>query len=107
MALHQASIRILLVASAAKLHTVLLGEALDLPMAEHGQSGKSGHHGGYAKALVAITKLINRGALIGIAHEVNVTLEDIRIEFNGVLDDRAILCILLIAHHVHEGAVVN
>ena len=105
--LNQSPIRILLVASPAKFHAVLLRKPLDLPVAEHRQPGKSGHHGRDPKAFVAVTELVNGRTLIRIAHEINVALEDIRVELDGVLDHRPVLRIVLVAHHVHEGAVVH
>ena len=62
---------------------------------------------GNAEALVARAELIDGGAFVGIAHEVDVALHDVGIEFEGVLDDGAVLGVFLVAHHVHEGAVVD
>ncbi len=60
-----------------------------------------------AEALVALAELVNGCALIGIAHEVDVALHDVGIEFEGVLDDRAVLGVVFVAQHDHEGAVVD
>src|ERR1035438_6360197 len=73
--------------TSAVLHAVLFCEAFDLPVTEHGQAGKGGHHDRNAKAFVASSELVNCCALIGIAHEVDVTLHDVWVEFEGVLDD--------------------
>src|ERR1700722_17342912 len=83
VARHQSLIGIFLVTSAAELHSVLLSEAFDLTVAEHRQARQSRHHGGDTKKLVAITELVNGCALIRIAHEVDVALEDIRVEFDS------------------------
>ena len=107
MALDEPGIGRLVVARPAVLHAVLFGEAFDLAVAEHGQAGQRGHDDGNAEALVAGAELVNRGALIGIAHEVDVALHDVGIELEGVLDDGAVLGVFLVAHHVHEGAVVD
>ena len=107
MALNQPVIGPLFVARPIVFHAVLLGESLHLPVAEHGKAGKGGHHGRDTEALVAFAELVNRRFFIGIAHEVHVTLHDIGIELEGVLDDRAILGIVFIAQHHHEGAVVD
>ena len=107
VALDQRRVGIFLVARPAILHAVLFGVALDLAVAEHGQSGQRGHEGGDAEALVAGAELIDGGALVGIAHEVDIALHDVRIELEGVLDHRAVLGVFLVAHHVHEGAVVD
>ena len=107
MAIDQPLVRILFVTGPAVLHAVLLSESLNLAVTEHGQSGQSGHHDGDAEALVPGAELVDRGALVGIAHEIDVALHDVGIELEGVLDDRAVLGVLLVAHHVHEGAVVD
>ena len=100
-------IGIFLVARPAVLHAVLLGESFDLSVAEHGQAGQRGHHDGDAKAFVALAKLINCRAFVGIRHEVDVALHDVGIEFERVLDDRAVFGVVLVAQHVHERAVVD
>ena len=97
----------LVVARPLVFHAVLLGEAFDLAVAEHGQAGQRGHHDGNAEALVARAELVDGGALVGIAHEVDVALHDVGIEFEGVLDDGAVLGVFFVAQHVHEGAVVD
>ena len=97
----------LIVAGALVLHAVFFSEALDLAVSEHRQAGQRGHQGGDAEALVALAKLINRRALIGIAHEVDVALHDVGIEFEGVLDNRAVVGVVFVAEHDHEGAVID
>ncbi len=76
-------------------------------MAEHRQAGQGGHQHRHAEAFVALAKLVNCRSFIGIAHEVHVTLHDVGIEFEGVLDDGAVLGVFFVAHHVHECAVVD
>ena len=93
--------------AAAVLHPVLFGESFDLSVPKHRQPGQRRHHRRNAKALVAVAKLIDGRALIRIAHEVHIALHDVRIELQRVLDDRAVLGVVLVAHHVHEGAVVD
>jgi hypothetical protein len=90
-----------------ELHAVALGEALDLAVAEHGQAGQRGQQGADAEVLVAGAELVDGGALVGIAHEVDVALEDVGIELDGLLQIGAVLGVLLVAQHVHEGAVVD
>jgi hypothetical protein len=60
-------------------------------VAEHGQAGQRGHQRGDAEALVALAELVDGGALVGIAHEVDVALHDVGIELEGVLDDERYL----------------
>ena len=66
-----------------------------------------GHHGADAEILIALAKLIHRRALVGIVHEVDVALQDLRIKLQRILDQDAIFGVIFIAHHVHEGAVVH
>ena len=53
------------------------------------------------------TRLLDRRFLVGVVHEVDVALEDLGVEFERVLDDEAVFGVLLVAHHVHERAVVD
>ena len=46
-------------------------------------------------------------ALVGIVHEINIALENFRIELQRVLDHVAIIRVLFIAQHVNERAVVH
>ena len=107
VALNEAFVGGLVVAGLVILHAVFLGEALDLAVAEHGQSGERGHHGGDAEIFVAGAELVDGGALVGIAHEVDVALHDVGIELEGVLEDGAVLGVVFVAQHDHEGAVVD
>ena len=107
MALDHPGIGVLVVARALVLHAVLFGEALDLAVAEHGQAGQRGHHRRNSEAFIALAELIDGRALVGIAHEVHVALHDVGVELQRVLDDRAVLGVVLVAQHHHEGAVVN
>ena len=79
--------RTLVVVGAAVLHAVLLGEALDLAVAEHRQAGQGGHHHADAEVLVAVAELLDRRALVRVVHEVDVALQDLGIELERVLDD--------------------
>ena len=107
VALHKPMVRRLVVARPLVLHAVLLGESLNLPVAEHRQARQRGHHGRHAEAFVALAELVNCRSFIRIAHEVHVALHDVGIELESVLDDRAVLGILLVAQHLHERAVVD
>ncbi len=46
-------------------------------------------------------------SLVGVVHEVHVALQDLGVELERVLDDRAVLGVVLVAQHVHKGAVVD
>ena len=107
VALHQPVVGIFLMARPAVLHAVLFGEALDLSMTKHRQARQGGHDGRNTKALVAGAELIHRRTLVRVAHEVDVAFQNVRVELDGVLDHRAVLGVLLVAHHIHEGRVVN
>jgi hypothetical protein len=77
------------------------------PCPNIGKPRQRRHQRADAEVLVALPKLVDRGALVGIVHEVDVALENLRIELDGVLDDEPIVRVLLVAQHVHEGAVVH
>ena len=90
-----------------ELHPVLLAEALDLAVAEHRQPGQRRQDRRHAEVLVALAELLDRGLLVGVAHEVDVALEDLRVELEGLLDDLPVARAVLVAEHVHERAVVD
>ncbi len=90
-----------------ELHAVLLAEALDLAVAEHRQPGQRREDRRDAEVLVALAELLERGLLVRVAHEVDVALEDLRVEFDGLLDDLPVAGAVLVAEHVHERAVVD
>ena len=60
-----------------------------------------------AEVLVALAELVDRRALVRVVHEVDVALQDLRVELERVLDDQPVLGVLLVAQHVHERAVVD
>ena len=107
VALDEPMIGIFLVARPAVFHAVFFCESLDLAVAEHGQPGQRRHHDRDAKIFIALAELIDGGAFIGIGHEVDVALHDVGIELERVLDDGAILGVVLVPHHDHEGRVVD
>ncbi len=76
-------------------------------MADHRQAGEGRHHRGDPEVLVALAELLQRGLLVGVAHEVDVALEDLGVELDGVLDDPPVAGAVLVAEHVHERAVVD
>ena len=87
-------------------HSIALAESFHLPVSEHRQTWQRSHQRAHAEVLVAFPKLVHRCALVGIIHEVHVALENLGIEFDGVLDYVSVVRVLLVAQHVHEGAVV-
>ncbi len=107
MTLDEGAVGRLVAVGAAVFHPVLLLEALELAMAEHGQSGHGRHHRAYAEIFVSPAELGDRGLLVGIVHEVDEALEDVLVEFLGVADRLAVLRVLLALEHVHEGGVVH
>jgi len=103
----KAGIRSFIPIGTAVFHTVLFRIALHLPVAKHRQARHGGHHDADAKVLVIPAKLVDGRTLVGIVHKVHVPLEDARVELECVLDYQAILGVLFIAQHVHEGRVVH
>src|SRR4051794_6520023 len=90
-----------------ELHPVLLAEPLHLAMTEHRQPGERREHRRDAEVLVTLAELLDGGLLVGIAHEVDVALEDLRIELDRLADDLPVALAVLVAEHVHERAVVD
>ena len=105
--LDEPRIRLLVQHRPAELHPVLLAEALDLPVAQHRQPGERREDRRDAEVLVALAELLERGLLVRVAHEVDVALEDLRVELDGLLDDLPVARPVLVAEHVHERAVVD
>jgi hypothetical protein len=91
----------------AELHPVLLGEALDLAVADHRQPRHRRQQRRDPERLVAGPELLDRGLLVGVRHEVHVALEDLGVELDGLADDLAVARVVLVAEHVHERAVVD
>ena len=50
--------------------------------------------------------MLDRALFVGVVHEVHITLQDLRIELERILDRHTILGIIFIAHHVHESRVI-
>ncbi len=107
VALDQGLVGSLVAIGPAVLHAVLLHEALDLAMADHRRAGHRGEEGADAEILVAVAELRDRRFLVRVAHEIDEALEDLLVEFLGVLDGQAIERVLLVLEHVHEGRVVD
>jgi hypothetical protein len=105
--LHQPRIGSLVERRTPELHAVLLAEAVDLAMAEHRQPGHRGHDHRHAEVLVALAELLERRLLVRVAHEVDVPLEDLRVELDGVPDHLPVARAVLVTKHVHERAVVD
>ena len=103
----QVGVGLLVPVGAAVLHAVFLGEPLDLAVAEHGQARQGGHQDADAEVLVALAELVDGGVFVGVVHEIDKAFEDLRVELEGVLHDRAVLGVVLVAQHIHEGAVVD
>ena len=59
------------------------------------------------KYLSPAAELVHGGALVGVVHEVDVAAQDARVEGHGLADDLLVAGVLLVAQHVHEGAVVD
>ena len=107
VALDQPRVGLLVEHRPPELHAVLLAEALDLAVAEHRQPGQRREDRRDAEVLVALAELLDRGLLVRVAHEVDVALEDLRVELERLLDDLPVARPVLVAEHVHERAVVD
>ena len=107
MALQQRQVGLLVPIGPMVLHPVLLFEPLELTVADHGQAGHGGHDGEHAEVFVALAELQGRGLFVGVGHEVDVAFEDFGIEGQGFFDLAPVFGVVLVPHHVHEGAVVD
>ena len=100
-------VRLLIIIGFGILHAILLGKALYLSVAEHRQAGHGEHRHADTKIFITPSKLRNSGIFIGIIHEVDIALENFRVKFKRVLDQVAIIGIILLFKHVHECAVID
>ena len=91
---------------ATEFHPIFFRIAFHLSMTEHGQTGQCGQDRADTKIFVAISKLLNGGFLIGIIHEVDVTLKNLRIEFKRAFNSEAIFSVIFVTQHVHERGVI-
>ena len=107
MALDQPRVGLLIERRPTELHAVLLAEPLDLAVADHRQPGQRRHHRRDAEVLVALAELLDRGLLVGVAHEVDVALEDLGVELEGLAHQPSVAGAVLVTEHVHERAVVD
>ena len=107
MALDQPAVRLFVAICPPVLHAVFLGEALNLPVADHRQARHRRHKRGHAEVFVALAELVDCRSLVRVAHEVDEALENLGVEFDRVLDDPPVAGVLLVSEHVHEGAVVD
>ncbi len=107
VASHQVGVYGFFPVGTAEFHAVFFRKAFHLAVAEHGQAGEGGQHDAGSEIFITLAKLIHRGALIGVVHEVDEALEDFRLKFEGVLHDGAVLGVVFVAQQVHEGAVIH
>ncbi len=105
--LDKTDVRALVPGRSSELHPVLLAEALDLAVSQHGQPGQGGQDGRHAEVLVTLAELLERRLFVRVGHEVDVALEDLGVELDGLADDLAVAGPVLVAEHVHERAVVH
>ena len=107
IAVDHALVRLLAHARLLEVHAIALTESLNLSMRKHRQPWKGCKQRAGAKVLVAVAELIGRRAFVGVAHEIDIALQDVWIKLNRLLEIRPVLGILFIAQHVHEGAVIH
>ena len=107
VALDQPRVRLLVHRRPPELHPVLLGEALELAVPEHRQARQRREQRRDADVLVALAELLGRRLLVGVVHEVDVALEDLGVELEGLLEHAPVARVVLVAEHVHERAVVD
>ena len=104
VALDQPRVGLLVHRRPPELHPVLLGEPLELAVPEHRQPGQRRQQRRHADVLVALAELLDRRLLVGVVHEVDVALEDLGVELEGLLEHPPVARVVLVAEHVHERA---
>ena len=65
----------------AVFHAIFLMITFDLSVPKHGQTGEGCHHGADTKIFTILAKLLYRGFLVGVVHEVDIPLENLGVEF--------------------------
>src|ERR1700722_11506697 len=107
MASYQSLIGLLIHSGSLELHAITLCKALNLSMTNHRETGQSREQRADTKVFVSRAELIDCCALIRVAHEVDVTFQNVGIELDRFLKIGSVFRILFIAQHVHERAVVH
>ncbi|MBA7659949.1 hypothetical protein ES703_67945 [subsurface metagenome] len=76
-------------------------------MPEQCQSGHGSHHKADPEVFVALTELHNSGFFIRVVHKIYIALQNLRIKLQGIFYQAAVILILFILQHIHEGAVID
>ena len=74
------------------------------PCPNIGRPGQRRQQRRHAEVLVALAELLDRRLLVGVVHEVDVALEDLGVELEGLLEHPPVARVVLVAEHVHERA---
>ena len=107
MRLNQSGIGSLIHLWAAEFHPIFFGKAFDLSVTKHGQTRQGGKHSADAEIFITFSELLDGRFLVRVVHEVDITLQNLRIELKRILDGEAIFIIVFVAQHVHERRVVD
>ena len=107
VAVQQALIYLFIPVGPFVFHAVLFRETFQLSVAEHRQAGHGGHQQADTEIFVAGTELFLGGLFVRVVHEVDIALQDLRVEFQSVFEHHAVAAVVFIAQQVHESGVVN
>ena len=88
-------------------HAVFFFKALDLTVTEHRQARHCRHKSANAEIFVAFSELCDRRFFIGVVHEVDISLQNLRVKIDCVFDRLAIFVIFFFFEHVHERRIVD
>ncbi len=86
VSLHKRLIDTLVFIGAAVFHAVFFGKSLDLAVSEHRKSRHRYHKKRDSEVFVVVSELRDCRLLIGIVEEVDVSFENVRIEFENAFD---------------------
>ncbi len=88
-------------------HAVFFRKTFDLPVTEHGQPRHGDEQCGNTEIFVAFAELCFCGIFIGVVHEIDETLQNLRAELQNVFDRFPVLGVVFHLEHVHECTVIH
>ena len=104
---HQSFVNLFVLVCTGIFHSVFFLVAFKLTVTEHWKTRHCDHQSADTKIFVSASKLGDCCFFIRIVHEVYVALEDLRIKLDGVFYGVAVLLVLFLFKHVHEGGIIN
>ena len=103
----QLAVRKFIVVCPFIFHPVLFRIPFDLPVAKHWEAGKRHHHQRDAKIFIIFSELRDGSLFVRVAHEIDIPLQNFRVECQCVFDELMIFFIFFLHQHVHKRTVVH